>query len=33
MWQALISNSNLRTGIFRSAPDAERWLEEAVEDA
>ena len=33
MWQALASNSNLRTGVFRSVPDAERWIKEALQDA
>ncbi|MBW2578353.1 MAG: hypothetical protein JRE38_09830 [Deltaproteobacteria bacterium] len=33
MWQALTSNSNLRTGIFRSVPDAEHWIKETLQDA
>lgn len=33
MWQALASDSNLRTGVFRSVPDAERWIKETLQDA
>jgi hypothetical protein len=33
MWQAFASDSNLRTGVFRSVPDAERWIKETLQDA
>jgi len=33
MWQALTSDSNLRTRIFRSLPDAERWIKETLQGA
>lgn len=31
MWQVLASNPNLRTGVFRSVPDAERWIKETLQ--
>ncbi len=33
MWQTFVSDSNLRTGVFRSVPDAERWIKETLQDA
>ena len=33
MWQAFASDSNIRSGIFRSVPDAERWIKETLQDA
>jgi hypothetical protein len=33
MWQALTHDSNIRTGVFRSVPDAERWIAEALRSA
>jgi hypothetical protein len=33
MWQALASDSNIRSGVFRSVPDAERWIKETLQDA
>jgi len=32
MWQVLASDPNLRTGAFRSVPDAERWIKETLQD-
>ena len=33
MWQAMISNSDLRTRVFRSIPDAERWIKDTLHDS
>lgn len=33
MWQAFASDSKIRSGIFRSVPDAERWIKETLQDA
>ena len=33
MWQAFASDSNIRSGVFRSVPDAERWIKETLQDA
>ena len=33
MWQAFASDSNIRSGIFRSVPDAEYWIKETLQDA
>ena len=32
MWQAFASDSNIRSGVFRSVPDAERWIKETLQD-
>jgi hypothetical protein len=32
MWQALASDPELRSGVFRSVPDAERWIKESLQD-
>ncbi len=33
MWQAMVSDSDLRTGVFRSMPDAERWIKDTLHDS
>jgi len=33
MWQTFASDSNIRSGVFRSVPDAERWIKETLQDA
>ncbi len=33
MWQAFASDSNIRSNIFRSVPDAERWIKETLQNA
>ncbi|MBW2541119.1 MAG: hypothetical protein JRF15_03435 [Deltaproteobacteria bacterium] len=33
MWQAFASDSEIRSGLFRSVPDAERWIKEVLQEA
>ena len=33
MWQAVVPNSDLRTRVFRSIPDAERWIKDTLHDS
>ncbi|MCH7645204.1 MAG: hypothetical protein IH974_10250 [Myxococcales bacterium] len=33
MWEAMVSHSDLRTRVFRSIPDAERWIKDTLHDS